>query len=190
MRMHSCDTEQTHHFWTHPTPWRKQRAEEPLCKGKNRCGEKQKHRDIRILLLTLRRCVFQINTVKVLNVWLSLYVLGVSSFDVVMFWMKKLLGLLTSSLSVVPYVAQFEPRRMHANRHFFHTIRTVQFFDCNWHSATTLHMFCWYFSDDFTPQFSVNIDASLFESALKRNFPVRFYLSIYRAIFVSIDSSI
>ena len=66
--MHSCDTWQTHHSWTPPTPWHKQRAEEPLCKGKNFSDEGYKkegymyHIDMPV---TFRMCVCQDNTVRV-----------------------------------------------------------------------------------------------------------------------------
>ena len=62
MRMHSCDTEQMHHFWIHPTPWRKQRAEEPLCKGNNRLtkAKTEGYTYLVHLPLTLRIYVFKV----------------------------------------------------------------------------------------------------------------------------------
>ena len=47
MRTHSYATiASTHHFLRRPTPWHKQRAVEPLCKGRNCCLENQTHRHI------------------------------------------------------------------------------------------------------------------------------------------------
>ena len=72
----------TQHFLRRRTPWHKQRAVEPLCKDRNCCVKIKRteiYKNAVDMPCTLRVFVFQVHLIKVLNVWLWLYVLRAST---------------------------------------------------------------------------------------------------------------